>query len=387
MKFIFATVVLILLSGAIAYGSISSKIPRPTVPPSNTNQTSVFLTTQDFFLKEIASNLHIPWSIIFTAENRILVSERNGYIRVILNQSLTEKPLFYFEEVAFDGEGGLMGLAPHPDYDNNHFIYAMLTYWKNGDAWIKIERLIDQYDSLQRDKIIIDNIHAGFIHNGGRIHFGPDKKLYIVTGDAGKRELAQDQAVLEGKFLRLNDDGSVPDDNPFPGSPVYTLGHRNSQGFDWHPVSQHLFATEHGPSGFDGPEGGDEINYILAGHNYGWPLVSHQNTAPGISNPLATFTPAVAPSGAIFYDKELFPKLKNHFLIAELRGSALLEVIIDDADNPTITSMQPVPGINIGRIRDVAVSPSGIVYLASNNTDGRGQPNPGDDKVFAIMPK
>jgi aldose sugar dehydrogenase len=371
-------VLLIILFGVIVFWPI-----KPAEEGAVIEEPGVF--DQDSFeLAEIARDLYVPWSLVFTASNRMLVSERNGYIRQIVDGNLLPEPVFYFDEVASEGEGGLMGLAVHPEYEQNSYIYAMLSYWQNGDMWIKVERLRDDGTMLVRDTVIIDTVRAAFNHDGGRIHFGPDGKLYISTGDASNGDLSQELTALEGKMLRLNDDGTIPDDNPISDSPIFSLGHRNSQGFDWHPQSGRLYATEHGPSGFDGPPGGDEINHISAGANYGWPGLSHDQQADWAVSPLITFTPAIAPSGARFYQGALFPALQDHLLVAGLRGAGLYELVIDDANRPSISSWRKIPGIEIGRIRDVAIDDKGQIYLLTSNRDGRGTTNEGDDKVYLI---
>jgi glucose/arabinose dehydrogenase len=361
--------------------------PTETLTLSSPQPQTKVLEATDFELVEVAQGLFVPWSLVFTDSQRILVSERNGYIREIINNTLQPEPLIYFSEVATEGESGLMGLALHPNYAINRYIYAMMSYWDAGDMWIKVERLIDQDRGIKRDRIILDRIHASFNHDGGRIHFGPDAKLYVMTGDASRGELAQNPKALEGKLLRLNDDGTIPEDNPLPDSLVYSLGHRNSQGFDWQPKSRRLYATEHGPSGFDGPPGGDEINLIQAGANYGWPKLSHQQTADWANAPLITFTPAIAPSGAVFYQGSEFTEMSEHLLVAGLRGSGIYELIIDQGEQPEILFWRKLPGIEVGRIRDIAINNQGQIYFLTSNRDGRGTIRPGDDKVYRLQRK
>ena len=338
----------------------------------------------DYRITQVASNLYVPWSLVFTSPQRLLVTERDGKIKQINNNQLDPEPLIQFSEVISEGEAGLMGMDLHPDYQSNRYLYVCLTYAHNNTLFNKIERLIDHKDYLTRDQIILDRIPAANNHAGCRIKFGPDSKLYITTGDALQKNLAQDLNSLAGKILRINDDGSIPTDNPFPDSPVYSYGHRNPQGLAWHPQGQ-LFATEHGPSGFDGPGGGDELNHVKPGQNYGWPLVSHDKTYPDTISPLLVFTPAEAPSGALIYTGSLFPQFKNNLFFTALRGSGIFHVTLDSQNPTNILSYQKLE-IDLGRIRDVTQSSDGFIYFSTSNRDGRGQVRGDDDKIYRLEP-
>ena len=182
--------------------------------------------------------------------------------------------------------------------------------------------------------MIIENIPAAQYHAGCRIRFGPDGKLYVTTGDATKRELAQKLDSLAGKTLRLNDDGTVPEDNPFVGQAntrpeIWSYGHRNAQGMDWQPGSGLMFQTEHGPSGFDGPSGGDEVNIVEKAKNYGWPLVHHKETREGLEAPLLEYTPSCAPASGMFYRGAAFPNFKGNYFFGCLRGEGMVRVVLD----------------------------------------------------------
>ncbi|MEI9967027.1 MAG: PQQ-dependent sugar dehydrogenase [Candidatus Moraniibacteriota bacterium] len=235
-------------------------------------------------------------------------------------------------------------------------------------------------------KTLLDNIPAAQFHAGSRIKFGPDHKLYVTTGDATNKSLPQNKKSLGGKILRLNTDGTVPVDNPEEGSFIYSYGHRNPQGLAWDPKSGELYGTEHGPSGSDGPPGGDEVNHIVPGGNYGWPLVSHNDKYAGTEEPLRTFTPAIAPSGAMFYAGTLFPGLTGKLLFTGLIGEGLFTATID-AENPDhMYDTTKLSGIDVGRIRDVVEGPDGALYLLTSNRDSRGDVREGDDKVIRLTP-
>ncbi|MFW5720492.1 MAG: PQQ-dependent sugar dehydrogenase [Candidatus Dojkabacteria bacterium] len=193
-------------------------------------------TYAQFSVEPVVEGLKVPWDIVFTSPERMLITERTGAIRQVVQGELREAPLIVFQEVRGTGEEGLMGMALDPEYDTNKFIYISYAYPDNNSYTVRVSRLIDNGNNL-REEVLIDGIPAARNHAGSRIAFGPDNKLYITTGDALNAELAQDRESLAGKILRLNPDGSVPEDNPFPGSPVYSLGHRNPQGLDWHPVA------------------------------------------------------------------------------------------------------------------------------------------------------
>jgi len=360
-------------------------LPKQVVPLAETTEpvASEAATSRGYKIVEVARGLHVPWAMAFANPTRMLLTERNGRIRVIVEGKLIDKPVYTFPDVWEQSEAGLLGLAIDPEYQTNKYFYASLTYVRDGNYFLKVVRLKDEADKVAVDKVILDNVAASSNHDGSRIKFGPDKKLYITTGDATKGDLAQDPKSLNGKMLRLNSDGSVPLDNPTFGSAVYSYGHRNSQGFDWDPRNGKLWATEHGPSGFDGPGGGDEINLIKPGRNYGWPLVSHEKTLTGTEAPKLLFTPAVAPSGAMFYKGNLLPQFKNNFFFGALRGEGIYRLVIDDEK---VISFEKMAKVDLGRVREIIEGPDGAIYFSTSNTDGRGRVRTGDDKIYKIVP-
>ena len=335
----------------------------------------------------VAEGLFVPWSIVFTDNNRMLFTERNGNLRVIENNVLKEKPLMDFEEVASKGEAGLLGLAVDPNYPINKLLYVAYAFSSDDGMKVKVVRYTDEGDKLTNGSSVITDIPAESYHAGCRIRFGPDGKLYITTGDAGERDLVQDKDNLYGKILRINSDGSVPSDNPFPGNPVWSYGHRNPQGIDWYPGTDILYSTEHGPSGFDGPGGGDEVNVIVKGGNYGWPEVSHEESKSGMISPVLVYTPAVAPASGIFYKSDSLPQFKNNFFFGCLRGNAIIRVVVDEKDPSKVISAEKMSDVKFGRIREVAEGPDGAIYFSTSNRDGRGNPNEGDDKIYRIRKK
>jgi glucose/arabinose dehydrogenase len=332
----------------------------------------------------VAKNLEVPWSIVFASENRIFVTERPGRVRVIENGRLRQEPMAVISEVEHTGEGGLMGLVLDPKFSENRFVYVSYTYRGAGLA-NKVVRYREEAGKLVDPYVIIDKIPGARFHDGCRIRFGPDGKLYVTTGDAVDRPLAQDMKSLAGKVLRLNPDGTIPPDNPFPGSPVYSLGHRNPQGIDWHPITGLIFSTEHGPSGFDGPGGGDEVNLVEVGKNYGWPVIHHRDAKEGMISPLLEFTPAIAPASGSFYRGNRIREFKNNFFFGALRGRHIHRVIMKAPDYRTVEFHEALLDGVFGRIRDVVEGPDGALYFCTSNRDGRAGPHEDDDRLLRII--
>ena len=330
----------------------------------------------------VADNLTVPWSIDWVSDKTILFTERNGRLRIIQDGELLEKPLL---SLGVGGvEGGMLGVAVDPDHSENHFVYLYYTYNELLSTSNKLVRYQLTDGTLTEDKILIDGIPGGPFHDGGRIQFGPDEKLYVTTGDAGNPDLSQDLDSLGGKILRINSDGTIPDDNPWESSSVYSIGHRNPQGIDWDSAGN-LIATEHGPSGWRG-SGHDEINLIIPGANYGWPDIIGDEEATGMENPiLHTGEDAWAPSGAEFYDGDKIAQWSEKYFVATLRGSHLHMIKFDIQDGSVI-SHEKLFQDEFGRIRDVQTGPDGFLYILTSNQDGRGIPKANDDKILRIIP-
>jgi glucose/arabinose dehydrogenase len=247
-----------------------------------------------------------------------------------------------------------------------------------------VVRYVESNLTLSEDKVLIDKIPGGPFHDGGRLQFGPDGKLYISTGEAGNADLAQDKNSVAGKILRINSDGSIPEDNPFSGSPIYSYGHRNPQGLDWD-ESGNLLATEHGPSGWRGVAH-DEINVIVPGANYGWPDIIGSETMEGLVTPIMnTGDDTWAPSGAEFYDGNKIPQWTGKFFVATLRGNHLHMIDFDIEKNKVLSHQKLFAG-DFGRLRDVATGPDGYLYFLTSNQDGRGSPEINDDRILRIVP-
>jgi quinoprotein glucose dehydrogenase len=329
-------------------------------------------------------NLEIPWELVFLPDGRALVTELPGRIRLIRNGELRSEPYLDLEDrVAHTGEGGLMGLAVHPEYPAGPYLYVMYTY-RDVNLYNGVALIHDYGEYGEWERFVLEGIPGGRIHDGGRIRFGPDGLLYITTGETGQAALAQDRESLAGTILRINPDGSIPEDNPFPDSPVYSYGHRNPQGIDWHPDNGALFSSEHGPSGEYGLFARDNINVIEKGGNYGWPLVLGDANIEPYIDPIIMWENSTPPSGIAFHDSYLY--------VATLRSEALIRIALTRSNGqwePTeilrLFARDNYSGI-YGRLRNVVVGPDNALYVLTSNEDGRGNPREGDDKILRIVP-
>ncbi len=299
-----------------------------------------------FRVETVVRNLEVPWSIVWASDGRMIFTERAGRVRIYENGKLRPAPLFTVPDVEPTGESGLMSVALHPQFASNHLLYLSYAYK------------------------------------------GENQNVHITTGDATRRDLAQRLDSMAGKTLRLNDDGTVPADNPFVGQPnvrpeIWSYGHRNAQGLDFQPETNLMFQTEHGPSGFDGPGGGDEFNLVEKGKNYGWPVIHHTQTHAGMEAPLLEYTPACAPASGMFYRGAAFLQFRGNFFFGCLRGTRMIRVVLDG--RRVVTQENLLEG-KYGRIRDVAEGPDGYLYFSTSNQDGRGNPARDDDRIIRLVP-
>ncbi|HXI24009.1 MAG TPA: PQQ-dependent sugar dehydrogenase [Pyrinomonadaceae bacterium] len=345
------------------------------------------LTKSSFKVETVIPNLEVVWSIVWAPDGRMLFTERPGRVRVYENGKLRPGPLFVVPDVEPRGESGLMSIALHPQFAANHFLYLSYAYNSNGQL-VRVVRYRETPAGFVDRQVIIENIPAAQFHAGCRLRFGPDGKLYITTGDATDRELAQQLDSLAGKILRLNDDGTVPKDNPFVSQQnarpeIWAYGSRNSQGIDFQPGTNALWETEHGPSGFDGPGGGDEVNIIDRGKNYGWPVIHHRATQAGMESPILEYTPACAPGSGMFYRGSQFPQFKGNFFFGCLRGERIIRVVTNGRQ---VASQENLLENKYGRIRDIAEGPDGYIYFSTSNRDGRGSPAKDDDRILRLVP-
>jgi glucose/arabinose dehydrogenase len=370
---------------AIVIFAASCRLSPPDKGESRLNNAAG--QTTQFRVETVATNLEVPWAIAFAPDGRVFFTERPGRVRLIEDGKLRHEPVAVIEDVSQVEESGLMDITLHPRFAENRWLYLAYAYRGDGQR-VRVVRFREQNGALTRDKLIIEDIPAAKFHAGTRADFGPDGKLYITTGDASERQLAQQLNSLAGKTLRLNDDGSAPPDNPFVGRTdarpeIWSYGHRNAQGIAWQPGTGEQFQTEHGPSGFDGPGGGDEVNFVEKGANYGWPAIHHNQTREGMREPLIEYTPAVAPASAMFYSGSAFPEFRGHLFFGALRGEALMHIALDGRK---VIGQERLLRGDYGRIRDVAQAPDGTIWFSTSNRDGRGSPARSDDRILRLIP-
>ncbi|AEH47862.1 PQQ-dependent sugar dehydrogenase [Parageobacillus thermoglucosidasius] len=311
----------------------------------------------------IAQDLRVPWAIDWDG-TAFYISERTGSIVKIAGDEKIRQPLHLEKQLSTASEAGVLGFVLHPEKKNHAFLYY--TYEDKNGQFNRVVEIREENNEWFEQKVLLDQIPSGNFHHGGRIKIGPDKKLYITTGDATDAMIAQDKASLGGKILRMNLDGTIPDDNPYPGSFVYSYGHRNPQGLAWDETGQ-LYSSEHGSSAHD------EINLIKPKGNYGWPLIQGDETKNGMIAPLFhSGDHTWAPSGIAYHNGILY--------VAQLRGEGVLAFNVKEKTYKQIVS-------NVGRVRDVFILRN-YLFFVTNNTDGRGAPANHDDKLIKMaIPK
>jgi glucose/arabinose dehydrogenase len=361
----------------------SSSSAGPTPTPSPRVGPAVVENVQ-----LVAGGLVAPWAIDLAPGGRLFVTERAGRVRIVqLGQGggLRSEPWATLPaSTVRDGEKGLLGIALDPDFARNGFVYLYYSYsLPSGATRNKLVRMHDDNGRGTEETVLLDGIPGNSNHDGGRVKFGPDGKLYITTGDAENGANAQNAGSLAGKVLRINKDGSVPDDNPTPGSPVWSLGHRNVQGIAWQPDTGSLYETEHGPSNPFPDCCHDELNLIVRGGNYGWPTVRAIANDQRFRDPLlesGSFE-TWAPSGAAFATRP--GPLRGSLLFATLRGQHLHRVVFGP-DGRTVAFQEKLLANQYGRLRDVYEIATGEFLVLTSNRDGRGQPAPDDDRVLLV---
>ena len=369
-------------STAPASAPRATATPTPSPTPSPRLGPAVVENVQ-----LIASGLEVPWAVAQAPDGRLFVTERPGRVRIVRlgGGGLQPQPWASVPARANpDAERGLLGIALDPDFARNGFVYLYYSFAGPGGATLnRLVRMRDTNGTGTDETILLDNIPGSANHDGGRIAFGPDGKLYVATGDAEQQNRAQDRGSLGGKILRLEKDGTVPADNPFAGSPVYSLGHRNGQGLAFHPDTRVLYQTEHGPSGFFPACCQDEVNRIEAGANYGWPIVTGKPGDQRFRDPILSSGPTItwAPSGAAFATRP--GPLRGSLLFANLRGQHLHRIVLTP-DGRGVAFEEQLLVNQYGRLRDVYEISTGEFLLLTSNRDGRGRPRDDDDRVLLV---
>jgi glucose/arabinose dehydrogenase len=361
-------------------------VPEPTFHPE---PAGVAVTP-------IASGLETIWSLEFAPDGRLFITERAGRVRILNpDGTLQPEPWIEFPDVV-RREDGLLGLALHPDFANEPWVYLFHTIQK-GDALVnRVSRFREINGRAGEEQILLDDLESYMIHNGGRLRFGQDGMLYVTLGEIGQPTLSQDLNRLQGSVLRITPEGGIPADNPWPGSPVWAYGVRNPHGLAVRPSDGALFLADNGPSGEWGPlriGARDEINIIVKGGNYGWPVAVGAPNHPAYVDPIISWNPSQPPGDLIFYDADLFPELKGDLLYTTLRGETLMRIRFQEEDDPNqITAVEwwfhngeVSGGSKFGRLRGMTVGPDGAIYVGTSNF-GRGSAREGDDRILRITP-
>lgn len=345
----------------------------------------VSLPNGELVTETVASGFDTVWELVWGPDGMLWVTERGGRISRVDPETGEVTQVAQLPAVLEIGEGGLMGLALHPDFPNQPWVYVAHTYSAGGTR-NRVVRMQWDGTALGPPQELLGDIPGSSIHNGSRLVFGPDGLLYITTGDASDADIAQNLSSPAGKILRLTPEGAPAPDNPF-GTAVFTYGHRNPQGMVFGPDGT-LYSTEHGPGD------NDEVNLIEAGRNYGWPNVRGRCDASEASfcqannvvEPLAQWTPTIAPAGLAYYGADLISPWRGSLLFGTLKGTMLVRLKLAD-DGRSVTAEEHLFEGAFGRLRAVLVAPDGRVYLGTSNRDGRGSPFSGDDRIIRVRPR
>jgi glucose/arabinose dehydrogenase len=361
-KILVVTAVIFLVTGSGIF--LFDDVKRSFFEPTPTDlETGV--SAQNTSTEVVAENLEVPWDIEFLPNGDMLVTERPGdLLRIGDNEQVYEVP-----GVENAGEGGLLGVTLHPEYEENSYVYLYHTTETPDEGLTnRVVRYRLEENELTNSETIIEGLPGAFYHDGGRIDFGPEGYLYVTVGDATQKQKAQNTSVLHGSILRLNPDGTVPESNPFDNE-IYSYGHRNPQGITW--MNSQMWSTEHGSSATD------ELNIIERGANYGWPVIRGNQTQEGMKSPVvhSGYDETWAPAG--------MTSLGNNLYFTGLRGQSLYQA---EVENGRIASLKAHFRNDFGRLRDVTVGPDGDLYFSTSNRDGRGEPAGNDDKVIRVDP-
>lgn len=324
----------------------------------------------------VADGLRHPWAAAFLPDGRVLITERPGTLRLLRDGTLDRMPVAGTPEVYARGQGGLLDVILHPEFAENEWIYLCYAAPAPDGAHTAVARARLDGNALQDLEVIFRarNSGSGGRHFGCRLAFGPDGKLYVAIGERGDFDLAQDPSTHHGTVVRLNDDGTVPEDNPFVDEAgvlpeIFTLGHRNPQGLAVRPATGGIWVSEHGP------RGGDEVNRLMAGANYGWPIITHGRAysgfpigegteKEGLEQPVHQWTPSMAPSGTAFYSGELFPAWQDNLFVGALKFRYLSRLVLE---GDRIVEEEHLFEDAFGRIRDVRQGPDGALYLLTDD--------------------
>jgi glucose/arabinose dehydrogenase len=328
--------------------------------------------SQNFAVRTVKNNIFIPWEIIYGPDDNIWFTQKNGYICRVEPATGNTDTLYHETNNVVQSEGGMLGMALHPAFPTQPYVYVAYQYTQGG-----YKERIARYtyfpggDTLGAPMTLLDNIDGNNYHNGCRLVVVNDK-LFITTGDAGNTSNSQDMNSLSGKILRINLDGSIPSDNPIPGNPAWSWGDRNSQGMTY--ANGMLYTSMHGGNIED------EINIIEGGRNYGWPTVEGYCDQPGemtfcndsnVAEPMYTWSPTIAPAGIDFYDHPMFPQWQNSLMMCSLKDTSLWILKLNSSHDAVVTAIR-IDTLGLGRIRDICISPDGSIFLSTSNSQASG---------------
>ncbi len=354
------------------------------------------LNTSELAVSVVAKNLDVPWDLSWGDNDSILwFSEIKGHVNKLNIRTGKVKTVLALNDILVDKSYGLLGFAVHPDLKNQPYVFLHYTYLINDKIFSKLVRYTSRGDELVFPRILLNGIPGNTYHNGSRIVISSDNKIFLTIGDAGDKKYAQNVDVLSGKVLRLNIDGTIPDDNPIRGNMVWSWGHRNAQGLVI--ANNKLYSSEHGEAN------DDEINIIQAGKNYGWPDVTGACNQPYemrycndslIVEPILAWTPTIAPAGIAYYGSKEIPEWSNSLLVTSLKDASL-RVLRLSSDGLTVEKEIIAFNRQFGRLRDVVTAPNGDIYLCTSNKDWHPKSNPefytdlklpfdDDDKIIRI---
>jgi glucose/arabinose dehydrogenase len=341
-----------------------------------------------FQTRVLKDSLFIPWELVYGPDDHIWFTQKNGYVCRMDTAGMHTDTLFHEPRTVTIKESGMLGMALHPDFKNHPYVYLA---WEYQDDSSMIFEQVVRYTYFPAEKklssplILLDSINGYLFHNGCRLLIVEDK-LFISAADAADYTNPQNINSINGKILRLNLDGTIPVDNPIPGSPVWTWGHRNPQGFVY--ANNILYSSEHGP------EKDDEINIITKGKNYGWPNVKGYCNEPDelsfcndsvVTLPLMAWTPTIAPCGIDYYRHPTFPWLQNSLILTTLKDKHLYQLQLNDSYD-AITKASIIQGFDYGRLRDLCISPDGKIFVSTSNSDPGGKVNKIDKIIVMFNP-
>lgn len=366
-----------------ALAAVSTAIAAPALasPANGQDIASIVLRSRraTYRLVTMATGLVQPWSVAFLPDRRMLITERPGRLRVYANGTLSRTPVAGVPEVYAHGQGGLLDVCLHPGFAQNRLLYLSYSGGTGGEIATTVARAEWSDSGLKNVTVIFRALPAtgGGLHFGSRIVFDRAGMMYVTCGERYQMKRAQDLNDLGGKVVRLKDDGSVPPDNPFVGRQgvrpeIYTYGHRNPQGLTVHPETDKIWEVEHGP------RGGDELNLLKPGANYGWPLATHgidysgatispNKSLPGMEDPVRFWVPSISPCGLVFYTGDKFPGWKGSLFTGALSSFALHRI---ELDGETYRGEELLVEGRLPYIRDVRQGPDGLLYLVTHSDNG-----------------